>query len=247
MVSERRPLRFGPLAPPPTSRVTVDPALDLAVAPRITYEDAERLGRERVQEGVLRPADNHKADLEGAQLAWIPLWRVDASVEGFHLGLRTIRRGEAKTPVVLPTGGAQQRDEVLVLSARRILAYDIAPRVTLDPADLVSRASLGDVEGEWLDVDVPRDEAEHDAGARLRGRVTPSRALVSRYEVRVRAAVLVRYPVWIRRYQYAGEAAQGQPFEGHVALSARDGAVLSERHPAAWRALAGRVRRLFTR
>lgn len=240
-------MRFGPLAPPATSRVTVDAASELAVAPRITYEDAERLGRERVQEGLLRPADNHKADLEGALMAWIPLWRIDASVEGFHLGLRTIRRGEKKTPIVLPTGGAQQRDEVLVLPARRILAYDIAPRVTLDPVDLVARASLGAVEGEWLDADVPRDEAEHDAGARLRGRVTPSRALVSRYEVRVRAAVLCHYPVWIRRYRYEGEATQGQLFEGHVALSARDGAVLSERHPPAWRALAGRVRRLFAR
>ena len=51
--------------------------------------------------------------------------------------------------------------------------------------------------------------------------------------------------VWLRRYRYEGEAARAGGEECHVALHAGTGAVVSERHPAGWRAVAGRLRGLW--
>ncbi len=240
-------LRFGPLASPPGPRVTVTDDIAFAVAPRISEDEGARRARERVQEGLLRPADSHRADIEAVTLVWVPLWRVDAMVEGFHLGVRAVTDQKGRVRSVLPTGGTRFNDAVMVLPARRVLAFDPSPKVTLAIGDLTPRRDLT-LDGEVLDPDVPRDAVEAEVGDRLRRRVVPSGALVSTFEVRVRSALLVHYPLWLRRYRYEGEAVGAEgTVEGHVAVSARDGRVLSERHPSAVRSLAGRVRRLFRR
>ncbi len=244
----QRRRRFGPIAPPPVATVRVGDGESFVVPARLSADEGERLGREAIQEGMARPADSHRADIETAQLVWVPLWRVDASADGFHVGVRQATDAKGRLRAVLPTGGARHRDEVVVLLARKMLPFDPSPGVKLPLDAMASKLTHPIAEGEEVAPDVTREEAEREASARVRRHVQPSSAVYSNYEVRVRSAVLCHYPVWLRRYRYEGEAAgSGEVFEGHVALSAVDGRVLSARHPPAWRALAGRVKRLFKR
>mgnify|MGYP003595386493 CR=1 FL=1 len=85
-MTPKRARRFGPIAPPPGLPVRVAANEAFLVPLRIGYEKGEELGREHIQSGLTRPADSHKADIEGAQLVWVPLWRVDAAVDGDSAG-----------------------------------------------------------------------------------------------------------------------------------------------------------------
>lgn len=221
MIPPRR--RFGPVAGPPAKRVLVPDAERFVVPPTISQPDAERIARERIQEGVARPADSHLAEIESAHLVWIPMWRVEAVVD-------------------VPTLGA--RDVVRLLPARSALPVDPSERVTIAHRELQTFRGEDPREGEWIEADVARDEAESAGCASLRRLAGPFAARVS---VRVRGASLVHLAVWLRRYRYEGEASGARVTEGHVALDGRDGAVASERHPSAWRALAGRARRALRR
>lgn len=243
---EVRRRRFGPIAPPPVATVRVGDGEAFMVPARITFEEGDRRGREAIQAGMLRPPDSHKADIEVAQLVWVPLWRVDASADGFHVGLRSSTDAKGRLRAVLPTGGAKHRDEVVVLLARKMLPFDPSPSITLALDAMASKLTHPITEGEELAPDMTRDEAEREATARLRRSIQPSSAIYSEAEVRVRSTVLCHYPLWLRRYEYEGVGSKTL-FEGHVALSAVDGRVLSAKHPPAWRALAGRVARLFKR
>jgi hypothetical protein len=245
VIGERR--RFGPVAGPPSKTVTARDGERFLVPPTLSAEDAEDLARRRIQEGLARPADSHRAEIESAHLVWVPLWRVDAAVDGHHFALRALRDKQGGLRAVLPTGGARHHDEVRVILARHLLPVDPSPRVTLDPTELTPFAGVIPAEGEWIDADVARDEAEFEVARALRQRVRPARAIYADYEVRVRSAALVHLAVWLRRYRYEGEAAGGRVDECHVALHGRTGQVVSERHPAVWRALAGRLTRLLRR
>lgn len=246
MIPERR--RFGAVAGPPAKLVRVSDGEHFVVRATVPREEAERVARARIQEGLTRPADSHRAEIEGAHLVWIPLWRVDAAVDGFHLGIRESRDAKGALRAVLPTGGSQHRDEVRVVLGRRLLPVDPSAAVTLEARDLVPFRGNEPAEGEWIEADVARDEAEFEVGNALRRRARPARALYADYEVRVRSAALVHLPVWLRRYRYEGEATgAGRVEECHVAVHAGTGRVVSERHPPVWRALAGRVKRLFSR
>ena len=246
MSFEARRRRFGPIAPPPLTAVRVGDGEAFVVPARLSLDEGDRLGREAIQSGMLRPPDSHRADIEGAQLVWVPLWRVDASADGFHVGLRSSTDARGRLRAVLPTGGSKHRDEVLVLLARKMLPFDPSPSITLALDAMASKLTHPITDGEELAPDMTRDEAEREASAQLRRSVQPSSAIYAEAEARVRSAVLCHYPLWLRRYQYEGVASK-TPFEGHVALSAVDGRVLSAKHPPAWRSLAGRAARLFKR
>ena len=166
---------------------------------------------------------------------------------GRHLGLRALSDAKGRLRGVLPTGGEVHHHEVGVVLARSLLPVDPSPSVTLDTHDLLPWANDPPRDGEVVEPDVARDEAEHTVATRLRRRVIPGRALYADVEVRVRSAAMVFLPVWLRRYRYEGEAARAGGEECHVALHAGTGAVVSERHPAGWRAVAGRLRGLLRR
>jgi hypothetical protein len=246
MPSEPRRRRFGPIAPPPGEAIAVAPGEALLLPCRLTAEAGERRGREVIQEGLLRPADSHTADIEGAQLVWIPVWRVDLSADAFHVSVSPPVGSRRAWP--LPIGGTRQRDAVERVSARRLLPFDITPRLALPLEALVAWSAAPAAEGEVLSPDLGRDEAVAEATARARRAVESPRAVYRDLSVRVRSVALCHVPVWLRRYRYTGEASPpGEAEDGHVAISGWDGSVLSERHPSAMRALAGRVKRLFRR
>lgn len=245
MIPPRR--SFGPVAGPAARRVSVPDAERYTLRVALTAERAEALARARIQDGLRRPADMHTADIEAAHLVWIPLWRVDLSVDGRHLGLRALRDRSGGLRAVLPTGAEVHDRAVGIVLARTLLPVDPSGAVELPAHELSPWSLAPPTQGEVIDADVPRDEAEHEVAQRLRRRSVPSRALFSDLEVKVRSAALVHLPVWLRRYRYEGHAARAGGEECHVALHAVTGEVVSERHPAAWRALAGRLQGLVRR
>jgi hypothetical protein len=248
MSSDPRRPRFGPVAPPPGASVLVAPGEAFVVPAKLTADDATRRTREAIQAGFLRPADSHTADLEVAQLVWFPVWRVEVSADAFYVGLTGQSDARGRLRQVLPTGGTRHLDRVELVGARKLIPYDVTPALQLPLDRMKSRGEHPMLEGEELAPDVSRDEAVAEASARARREVQPARAIYRNVEVRVRSTALCHVPVWLRRYQYQGEAARGGELqECHVALAAWDGAVLSARHPSAMWAIAGRVKRLFRR
>lgn len=248
MTTDGRRRRFGPIAPPPTAVVTVGPGEALVLPRKLSLDEGERRGREAIQEGLLRPADSHTADIEAAQLVWVPVWRVDVSADAFHVDVvpGAAKKGRLRLP--LPVGGTTHRDGVELVGARKLLPFDITGSLALPLDRLAPRSVEAPGEGEELAPDVTREEAIAEATARARRAVQPTRAVYREVEARVRSVALCHVPVWLRRYRYAGEAARGgEPEACHVAISAFDGSVLSEHHPSAVRSLAGRVKRLFWR
>jgi hypothetical protein len=216
---------------------------DAFVVPRVVKRaDAERVALEAINEGYLRPADIARAEIAPIMLAWVPLWRVDVTVEGFHLGLT--RSGGSGG--LLPTGGARHRDEIKLILGRRYLPVDPTAKVKITPPEMVPRAQQKIAEGELVLPDVTRREAEQEACEQLRRAVEPSSALFSKFDARVRSAALCHYPLMIIRYRYAGEAtADAAPEECHVAVSGRTGKIVSDKHPSALRSVASKIKSWF--
>ena len=101
-------------------------------------------------------------------------------------------------------------------------------------------------EVETLDCDVSREAAEGAARQAALRAVEPSHALYTKYEARVQGASLVRYPIYYLRYRYDGEARAHGPEDCAVALSAHSGKVVAAKHPSPGRAVAGKLRRVFS-
>jgi hypothetical protein len=102
-------------------------------------------------------------------------------------------------------------------------------------------------EGEVLDCDVPREMAQQTAELVLVNTVVgPFHAPLGNYKVHRRAVRLVRYPIYYLRYRYDGEARRHGVENCAVAVSACSGNVVGAKHPSAWRAIGGKLRRLFS-
>src|SRR4051794_20616507 len=96
----------------PTDVFVVPATLDLARG----REAVERV----VKSGILKPSDIERADVEPAALLYVPFWRVDVYVEGFHVGIGSISTSTGKT-IPIPTGGARSRASVIMVCARTIV------------------------------------------------------------------------------------------------------------------------------
>lgn len=233
---------FGPLVPK-TTPLELPPSDILLALPTVSRADAERVLAEEL-DGMWRPADLARAERSPLTLYHVPFWRVEASAEGFHVG---ISRGGSGLGGLTPTGGARARESVLLVLARRHFPFDPTGKLTIDRAELMPRASLkGKREGDVLAADVPRDEAVRDACDRLRRSIQANDALFSKYEARAKSSSLCQYPLWVQRYRYRGEASEGvSTDECHVAISARTGKVVSSKHPSALRSVAAKIKKWF--
>jgi hypothetical protein len=234
---------FGPLAPPSSQQaVRVAPGDAFVVRASVARGDAERTARAEVHEGVLRPPDVHQSEFAPLVLAHVPMWRVDVTASGFHVGLSR----DARDRSLLPTGGTSHKDDVVLVLGRRVLPFDPTAKLKIAMSELSPRAGHAFAEGELIQPDVTRDDAEREALERVRRAIAPSSALYSKLDARVRSTVFVHYPLWVLRYRYAGQArGDAAPLECHVAVSARTGKVVSSEHPPAWRSVAEKIKRWF--
>lgn len=245
----------GSALPPKLENPLRIPEVDgYAVRARIGFAEAADLAKRAIVERTLRPADLGDPERDAPRLGWVPFWRVDASVDGFHLGLSGVRVGN----VPLPTGGTKHKDAVLLVCARRAFPYELGlptwlsgvvgdrEPIELDLAELESLASYTPEGGELVDADVSREAAERDATTLLTRAIAPQSALYVDTKHRVRSALFVRVPLYVIRYRYEGEARARVGEEFFVVISGRTGKVVSAHHPSAARAAAARVRRFLT-
>src|SRR5205823_6471742 len=100
----------------PTDVFVVPAALDLARG----RDAATRV----VKSGILKPADIERADIEPAALLYVPFWRVDVVVDGFHIGIGSLSTSSGRT-IPIPTGGARSREAVVMVCARTIMPLSL--------------------------------------------------------------------------------------------------------------------------
>ncbi len=240
------PMAFEALVTAPLAPLSMD-GIDAFVLP-VTFGEMAGHGRARTAatEGKTLPADIAKAEVAPPQRIYVPLWHVEGASESFHIGLTTTAHaGGRDRRLILPTGGFRHQDRALLVLARRHFPIDPSEKAVVDLADARAYAESAIDDAERVDPDVPRAEAEAEASERLRRLVAPSSALYASIDVRIRSASIVWLPVYVVRYRYAGEANGGIPSEYHVAISARDGALVSERRPPLLGSLASKLRAFF--
>lgn len=250
----RPALRFGPLADAPSQAVSVRPEESAFLPAVVGPEEGAALARDRIQSGIVRPVDSHRADMEPAVLVWVPLWRVvvreEPAAPVVRDGETAFGRYAATAATQSPASRAPARTRVVVRPARLGLVFDPSEHAEI-PAEALHPLTEWAPDGaEQIAPDVAQDAAMADAGRQVRGggvlgKVAGVAGLSAPGAVRVESARFVWYPLWLRRYRYEGEASGGKVEACHVAVSAWDRRVVSERHPAAWRALAGRFSRLL--
>ena len=235
---------FDPLVTPPASPLSLE-GVDAYVLP-VTFGEMSGHGRARTaaREGLTKPADIGRAELSEPGRIFVPLWRIEGASESFHVGLASRTQGGARR-YVLPTGGFRHQDRATLVLARRHYAIDPSGKARLELSDAKRVADAPIEDRERVDPDVTRAEAEAEATDRFRRLVAPERALYASIDVRIRSAALVWLPVYVVRYRYGGEANDGVPTEYHVAISARDGALVSERRPPLLGSIASKLRALF--
>lgn len=214
-----------------------------ALAAPASFSEMSGKGRARdaVKERWLRPADLDRAIVAPPERIWIPLWRVEGAVDGFHLGLRASSGARGR---ILPTGGFRHHDGVVLVPGRAGFSIDPSERATLARGDLRAMDDVDPPASEVIQPDVERQAAEDEARLRLRRKGEPQQALYASVDVKIRNVELVFLPVWVVRYLYAGEASDAES-EYHAAISAHSGALVSERHPPVFGSLKSRVRSWF--
>ena len=240
---------FDPLVTKPSTPLRLE-GIAAFVVP-VTFGEMAGHGRARTaaREGLTMPADIARAEFGSPERVFVPLWRIEGASESFHIGLTSAAQGSGRR-FLLPTGGFRHQDRALLVLARRHFAIDPSAKAKLDIADarphrdgVLADASIDNAER--VDPDVTRDEAETEARDRFRRMVAPSSALYASIDVRIRSASLVWLPLYVVRYRYAGEANAGIATEYHAAISARDGALVSERRPPLVGSIASKLRAFF--
>jgi hypothetical protein len=239
-----------PIEPPPEHYVA--PALLDAAQGKTAVDRA-------VKDSVFRPADIGDVKLDDPALVYVPFWRMTVAVEGFHLGLSFVGINGRTVPI--PRGGANQRDAVIMISARTLVPYEpklpswldnvgrtppleVAPNEVLPFSAQAAQDALA--EGEIVEADVPKEQAERVACGMLLRSIDARNAIYAKYTPELRAAAFVLYPLYYARYRYNGEARRHVEEDLFVAVSGRTGAVVSAKFPSAPRAALAKIRRLLS-
>jgi hypothetical protein len=232
---------------------------DYAARPILDKTHGQEHARRAVLDGVLKPSDIESARIDSVRLLFVPFWRVDISVDGFHVDLGRVTVGNGRIP--LPTGGTRHKEAVVMVAARKTFSYEaklpswmsgkldgIAP-LEVGLAEILARSQMPAAEltsGEVVDADMTKDEATHLAGRMVVRATSPQSALISKYEPTVKSAIFCSYPVYYARYEYAGLARRSAGEEFFVCVSARTGKTVSAHHPSVVRAAAEKFRKLLT-
>ncbi len=203
----------------------------------IARGDAEARVREAIFDRTLRPADIETATMDEPHLLLVPLWRVEVSVDGHHVGLSSVTVGSSQTRIPIPIGGSRHKDAVVIVRARRSFPLETTVPALLngffsgttpielgihDLEPLASARFEMDLD-ERVDADVTRDDAERDAKQAILRAVAPSNALFSSYEPVAKSSQFALYPVYFSRYRYSGEAQRNAGEAYFVALSGAHG------------------------
>ncbi len=251
MTASRSPPLFPPVPRPATSADTETIVLRCVLSDL----DAEAVSKEAISGRKLAPADIETATIEPPRLLSVPFYRVDVSVDGFHFGLSGASLGVGNSRIPIPSGGSRHKDAAVVVVARSSFPYEaripawlqgVVGETPLEiaPHELLDRVAAP--EGESVDADLARDDAERSAVRLLLRSVAPQSALYMKYEPKIASTTYIRYPIYWTAYSYEGEAKRHAGERFYVAVSGRNGKVVSAHHPSGLRAAAARFRRLLS-
>jgi hypothetical protein len=233
---------FPPLITKPSAPVVDEPAF---VLPRSVSEMAGKgRAKDAVTRGFLKPRDIETAEISEVEKIFVPLWRIEGSVDGFHIGLGEITNSRGRSRP-FPTGGFRHHDGTLSVLARRGFAIDPSLKVKIPKKDLVPYADAPIDPSERVEPDVPRELAEKRARKLLQRKGEPRSALYAKVDVEIGEVTLCYYPLWVVRYRYGGEAIEGGPEVFFAAISGTTGKEVASQHPSALRSLGGKLRGLF--
>lgn len=258
---------------PPARPLDLDPAEVFALPRSVGKMVGEGRARDAVTDRALRPADLDRAELGPVEAIWIPLWRVKGSADSFSIDLvdtfetihehgpdavvlggggrrppnsrRTGSRTTTRHRGTRPVGGFRHHDGTMSVLARHAFPIDPGLSLRLPEADLVPVAEAKLDPAVTVTPDVTREEACEAAELALRRRGQPSSALLAHVRTHIADARIVFYPLYVLRYRYGGEAADGGPSIFFAAVSGTTGKVVASRHPSAWKSVVGRLGRLF--
>jgi hypothetical protein len=230
------------------------PAERYHVVPKLGPTRAEARIKEEICEGTFRPHDAAEAStIEEAYALFVPFWRVDIQKTDQSVRLSQVRVGTVGIPI--PRQDSSEAKATWMVCARTAFPYEMKHPSTLIAGDAkplsVSLVALAagepDTFGGWevLDADVSEQKARDLAAASLSTGGTGSHTLFTESQVTVRALHFVRYPIWLARYRYRGEATPVADDLFYVGISAVDGAPITAEHPSKLRAGAAKVRRFF--
>jgi len=210
------------------------------------------VAREEIGVGVFRPKDIGDAVVEEPLLVQLPIWRVEllssakAVSASAHIG-----------PFPIPKTSFHHSDGVALVCAKRAFPYDPTPRwvdlrartigrdaLRVDTADMIP-LSIRELDGDLIQADVTREEAERTARLRIESSNVPTGAMHADHYTFVRGAALVRYPLVVVRYRYSGVARRYAEERLFVSVSARSGKVVSCAHPSALLSVANKLRSLL--
>jgi len=234
------------------------------VSRRLDQAVAEKTARREIFHRWLAPADIGKARataLDRTRFIQVPFWRVDLSIDGFHVNLNSLQVGRGPFGIPVPMISSKHRSGPLMVSAVSAFPYEVkvprwlvhtvggVPPLEVGAEELLPESAASEGEesaAEIVECDVPRELAERTAQTAVLNAVEPSYAIYSKYEPRVQSVSLVRYPIFYVRYRYDGEARRHVSDECAVAVSARTGKLVAAKHPSGARAAAGKLKRLFS-
>jgi hypothetical protein len=243
-------ITFGPLGAPVRPK-------EIFIAPaEIDFARGKAEISRVVKEGLLRPSDIDGAEIETPELFYLPFYRVDVAVDGFHVGTSTIQIGSGRTSIPIPMMGARHRDAVIFVCARTLFPFEAklpsffgrmgsAPPIEIATSEL-SPFRNPPPTGALIEADVQQVSAEQHAAMMVLRAVQPGQAIYSDYKPVIRSTMFCLLPVYYAGYRYSGEA-QRKPDEAlFVAICARTGQVISAQFPSAARAVAAKFRKLLS-
>src|SRR6185503_13741992 len=134
---------------------------------------------------------------------FVPYWRVHVSAEGFHVGFATGRKNDGGLAFVLPTAGHRHKEGVVLVQARSLVPFmpellavnDLRTYLSLgfqiEQDEMEPRSRHSDLDGEVIDADIARDEAQRRASEAVMRWARPQGlgAVLSNYEPKVLSLV----------------------------------------------------------
>ena len=254
-----------PLCPALNTPADIAVADEFVIRSRISADEAHRLAMKAITGSVLRPEDIGNAKIETPVLAYVPFWRIELRVEGYHVGIAgRLKTNDMWLPIPLPR--RKHGEAVVLIEGRRLFPYP--PKLHAEskisgPLGL-QRTTMGHwralrirtdewsqrtdddkLDGEVVQPDVNRELAEHEAKQRMVHAVVPNGAIFADYKPEIRSAACCHVPLFVSRYEYGGHA---NPHGGTywVVVCGRSGDVVGAHHPSVARAVARKIRKLLT-
>jgi hypothetical protein len=254
----------GPLCPPLAEPAVIAEADAFVVLATVSQAVAEAAARKAILRSVLRPEDIGEAVIGSTRLAYVPLWRIEVDVHSHQVRVASeLRVGNVSLPI--PATSRKEEHGDYYVEARSTFPFPLAfvertrsgsststhhttfgRGISIRRDEMTPRASAPELEGELIEPDVPRDEAERAARRRALSNASSGESVTLEATPSVRSVACCHFPIHVTRYRYSGHANVGAIETYWVVCSGRSAKIVASRHPSIARSVARKLRKLIT-